>query len=51
MTTKTVGSLLNSLRAKNLVEITRELNKEFSMYSYTIYTISTNSILNYMYHL
>ena len=31
---------LSSLINKSLVEIIRELNKEFPMYSYTIYTIN-----------
>ena len=32
------------------MEITRELDKKFLMYFYTIYTTSTNSTLNYIYH-
>jgi len=31
------------------MEITRELNKKFLMYSYTIYTTITSLILNYIY--
>ena len=31
------------------MEIIRELNKKFSMYSYTIYTTITSLILNYIY--
>jgi len=30
------------------MRITRELNKEFLIYSYTIYTTSTSPILNYV---
>ena len=43
--TKIVNDSLSSLITKNLIEIIRELNKEFLMYFYTIYTISTWSIL------
>ena len=43
--TKMVNSLLSSLIVKNLIGIIRELNKEFLMYSYTIYITSTWSVL------
>ena len=36
---------------KSLVEITREPNKKSLMYFYTIYTIITSPILNYIYYL
>ena len=43
--TKMVNSSLSSLIVKNLIGIIRELNKEFLMYSYTIYITSTWSVL------
>ena len=43
--TKMVNSSLSSLMVKNLIGIIRELNKEFLMYSYTIYITSTWSVL------
>ena len=50
--TKIVNSVLSNLICeKNLIGITRELNKECLMYSYTIYITSTSPILNYIYHL
>ena len=46
-----VNSILSSLMKQDsyLVEITRELDKEFPMYSYTIYAIITSPILSYIY--
>jgi len=40
--------LIDHLKTKYLVGITRELNKEFLMYSYTIYTTNTSPTLNYI---
>ena len=40
-----INSILSKLINKVLMGITRKFNKEFSMYSYTIYTIDTWSIL------
>ena len=39
--TTIVNSILSNLISENLINITRELNKEFPIYSYTIYTIGT----------
>ena len=43
--TKTVNSLLSSLIMKNLIEITRGLNKKSTIYCYSIYTNNTWSVL------
>jgi len=43
--TKMVNSLLSSFIIKNLMRIIRELDKEFPIYSYTIYTTSMWFIL------
>ena len=38
----------SSLISKNIIEITRELNKKSPIYFYTIYTTMTSPISNYM---
>jgi len=56
--TEIVNSILSSLIGKNLMEITRELNKKSLIYCSSIYIMDTwsvlainNPILKFVYHL